>query len=381
MRDASPALTTVPVNDGAARGAFKLRSAVNPVLTIAPATYRLPLKDESALDTKKLPVKVGEALGAFSANELVIVVENDASLPSANANSFNVSNVPGALAISALISLRTYAVVAICVLLVPDAAVVAVGVPVKAGDSRGAFKFKELVNPVLFILPLINKLPLKDESEATVRLAFKDTSPTDVTVPVKDGAVRGALRAMSALNPVLFIVPPMYKLPLNELSYATLNPAFIETSPSDSTIPVNDGDAEYTTDANKFANSVLIIDPLTYRLALKDESEATRRPALRDTSPVLTTVPVNDGAARDALRARSALNPVLTIDPFTKRLALKDESNATLKPAFNDTSPVLTIMPVKDGAARGALRARALVNPVLTIDPFTNRLALNELSL
>ena len=71
------------------------------------------MNELSALETTKLPVNVGDALGAFSAIELVIVVENAASFPSAAANSFNVSNVPGALATRALISLRTYAVVAI----------------------------------------------------------------------------------------------------------------------------------------------------------------------------------------------------------------------------------------------------------------------------
>ena len=66
------------------------------------------MKDASALETKNAPVKVGEARGAFKAIELVTVVENAASFPSAVANSFNVSNVPGALAINALISLLTY---------------------------------------------------------------------------------------------------------------------------------------------------------------------------------------------------------------------------------------------------------------------------------
>ena len=52
-------------------------------------------------------------------------------------------------------------------------------------------------------------------------------------------------------------------------------------------------------------------------------------------------------------------------------LALKDESEATLRPALKDTSPAETIKPVKDGEASGALRASSLVNPVLTIDPPT----------
>ena len=71
------------------------------------------MKDESALVTKNEPVKVGDASGAFNPNEFVTVVENAASFPNAVANSFNVSNAAGALATSALISERTYAVVAI----------------------------------------------------------------------------------------------------------------------------------------------------------------------------------------------------------------------------------------------------------------------------
>jgi hypothetical protein len=96
------------VKEGDARGAFKLRELVNPVLTMDPPTNKLPLKEASALDTKKVPVKDGDALGAFNPIEFVIVVENAASFPNAVANSFNVSNVAGALATSALISDRTY---------------------------------------------------------------------------------------------------------------------------------------------------------------------------------------------------------------------------------------------------------------------------------
>ena len=52
-------------------------------------------------------------------------------------------------------------------------------------------------------------------------------------------------------------------------------------------------------------------------------------------------------------------------------LALKDESDATLRPAFKDTSPALTTEPVNDGDASGAFSANSLVNPVLTMDPPT----------
>ena len=113
FNETSPAEITDPVKEGEARGAFSPRELVNPVLTIEPFTYRLPLKEASALDTKKVPVKDGEALGAFNPIEFVIVVENAASFPNAVANSLRVSNAAGALATSALISERTYWVVAI----------------------------------------------------------------------------------------------------------------------------------------------------------------------------------------------------------------------------------------------------------------------------
>ena len=122
------------------------------------------------------------------------------------------------------------------------------------------------------------------------------------------------------------------------------------------------------------------MEPPTNKLLLKDESEATRIPAFNETSPELTTTPVKDGAARGALSAKALVNSVFTIDPPTKRLALKDESDATERRAFIETSPALTTDPVKDGDARGALSANSLVNPVLTIDPFTNRLPLKEAS-
>ena len=80
---------------------------------------------------------------------------------------------------------------------------------------------------------------------------------------------------------------------------------------------------------------------------------------------------MNDGAARGALRSSAELNPVLTIDPFTNRLALNELSEATLRPALRDTSPALITEPVNDGAARGALRSSAELNPVLTIEPPT----------
>ena len=72
----------------------------------------------------------------------MIVVAKLGSLPKAADNSFNVSNAELAVAVNALISPLTYAVVAICVVFVPTAAVGARGIPVKLGLAKVA-------NPVM----------------------------------------------------------------------------------------------------------------------------------------------------------------------------------------------------------------------------------------
>ena len=56
----------------------------------------------------------------------------------AAAISFKVSSVPGALSTKLLTAVLTYAVVAICVVLVPAEAVGAVGVPVRAASAEVA---------------------------------------------------------------------------------------------------------------------------------------------------------------------------------------------------------------------------------------------------
>ena len=193
--------------------------------------------------------------------------------------------------------------------MVPNAAVIEVGTPVKSGEARGAFSASALVNPALTIEPPTNKLPLNELSEATERPAFKETSPAEMTTPVNDGAARGALSPRAELNPVF------------------------------------------------------TIDPLTNKLPLKDESEATERPAFKETSPALTIMPVKEGEARGALRDNELVNPVLTIDPPTYNPLLNELSEATERPAFNETSPAEMTTPVNDGAARGALRDNELVNP------------------
>jgi len=89
-----------------------------------------------------IPVREGLASGAFSAKLLTIVVLKFASLLSAVASSFRVSRAPGEDATRSATADATNAVVAICVVFVPLAAVGALGVPVRDGFASGAFKSK-----------------------------------------------------------------------------------------------------------------------------------------------------------------------------------------------------------------------------------------------
>ena len=67
----------------------------------------------------------------------------------------------------------------------------------------------------------------------------------------------------------------------------------------------------------------------TNMLPLNELSRATVKLALKDTSPALTMVPVNDGAAIFAFKLTELVNPEFIIVPFTNRLPLNDESEAT----------------------------------------------------
>ena len=138
---------TVPVKVGPSRLAFKLKEASVSTFTAfnakaSPVALEIGLLASDVLSTLPsptisfeipltVPVKVGFALGAFSAIELVIVVEKSASLPKAVANSFNVFNASGALLTKSLTVVLTKAVVAIFLELSLDIGVVSnVGVPV-----------------------------------------------------------------------------------------------------------------------------------------------------------------------------------------------------------------------------------------------------------
>ena len=111
----------VPVNAG----------LVNAVALVSFSTLPSPIMVLVMPDT--VPVKVGLSIGALSPIAAVTVLAKLASSPRAAASSSRVSSVPGAELIKLATSVLTYWVVAICVVLVPAAAVGAVGVPVNVG--------------------------------------------------------------------------------------------------------------------------------------------------------------------------------------------------------------------------------------------------------
>ena len=140
----------MPVRTALARGAFKSNAACAAVemgLAASEVLFTLPKPTMVAVIPLTVPVKVGFAIGAFVAIVVVTLVAKLASLPSATANSFKVSRAPGAPPIMLVTAPCTNAVVAICVVFVPLAAVGAVGIPLKPGDSRADFLLNAPPNP------------------------------------------------------------------------------------------------------------------------------------------------------------------------------------------------------------------------------------------
>ena len=136
----------------------------------------------------------------------------------------------------------------------------------------------------------------------------------------------------------------------------------METSPAETTVPVNEGAATVALAFKDVSNNVLLILPPTNKLLEKETSDNTESLLFMETSPAETTMPANEGATRGALAVNKLVNPVLTMDPPINRLALKDESDATDNLLFIETSPAEIIVPVNEGAARFALNP----NPAVT---------------
>jgi hypothetical protein len=132
-----------------------------------------------------IPVNVGESIGAFRPIEFVIVVVKLASSLIASANSLRVLRSAGAPSTSAATAASAYAVVAICVLLVPANAVGAVGVPVNVGEARLALRSNAVwvaVDTGLLASEVLSTFPRPT-----------CVAVTPETVPVKVGEAVGAL--------------------------------------------------------------------------------------------------------------------------------------------------------------------------------------------
>ena len=116
-----------------------------------------------------VPVKVGSASGAFKAIDDVREDDKDSLFASEVAISPRVSNAAGAEFIKSPITVFTYAVVAICVLLVVLAAVGARGVPVRVGESKAAIT--EVLTVIVGVAPspelLAKVIPVPATSEET----------------------------------------------------------------------------------------------------------------------------------------------------------------------------------------------------------------------
>jgi hypothetical protein len=103
-------------------------------------------------------------------------------------------------------------------------------VPVNEGDAIGALRLRDASNKELLIRPPMNKLLVKETSDKTDNRLFMETSPAETTFPVNEGAAIGALRFKEESNNVLIILPPTNKLLVKETSDVTNNLLFMETS-------------------------------------------------------------------------------------------------------------------------------------------------------
>ena len=134
-----------------------------------------------------VPEKVGLLEGAFVPIEVATSLAKEASLLIAVANSPNVLRRVGAPPTKSLMAACTKAVVASCVVLVEDAAVGAVGVPVSAGDARGAFRSKAVwvaLDTGLLASDVLSTFP-----RPTIPLLIP------LTVPVNVGLAKGAFKS------------------------------------------------------------------------------------------------------------------------------------------------------------------------------------------
>jgi hypothetical protein len=228
--------------------------------------------------------------------------------------------------------------------------------------------FKEASNPTkisifnersLFnvVNPLTNNLLFKETSPLTNTRLFIETSPAEVTRPVNEGATDDILEFKDASNNVLTILPPTNKLPLKDESDLTDILPFMETSPAEVIRPVNEGAASGALRANALVNPVLTMDPPTNKLLVKETSDNTESLLFMETSPLTKSLlfrEASDPTKISVLKETSLLN---VVNPLTNNLLFMETSPLTNNRLFMETSPAEVIRPVNEGAASGALRS------------------------
>jgi hypothetical protein len=142
----------VPVRAGDASGAFRPNAvliiatadATNPVLAIC-----VVLVPSTAVGAVGVPVRAGDASGAFKPNAVLIVV------------------------LSTVIAAATNPVLAIWTLLVPAVAVGVVGVPVSAGESSGAFVASSVVCDPDVVSSVVNLGKIPSISKFAICITLK----------------------------------------------------------------------------------------------------------------------------------------------------------------------------------------------------------------
>jgi hypothetical protein len=148
-----------------------------------------------------VPVRAGEAVGAFVPILVVIVVAKLGSSPRAAASSLRVFNVAGEESIKLLTAVLTKSVVAIRVLELPAVGVGAVGDPVSAGEARGAL-VAIAVLAVVMSVSLVAALEVTEATPAAIAACVKAVVAKRVLVSLVDcvGAVGAPVRAGEAIG-------------------------------------------------------------------------------------------------------------------------------------------------------------------------------------
>jgi len=198
---------------------YKVRPVTKVPFTLTPLTPNVGLEAATkavvascvvlvptdAVGAVGVPVRAGEAVGALVAMLVLTVVAKEGSSPNAAANSLRVFKAAGDESTKLLTAVPTKDVVATRVLLLPADCVGAVGLPVSAGEARGALvatvELVELMDEAL-VAALEVTAATPDTIAACVNAVVATCVLLDevadvgaVGVPVSAGEASGALVA------------------------------------------------------------------------------------------------------------------------------------------------------------------------------------------